>query len=268
MNGLDAACAICGEVLRGGAETFHVLGNCGAGPRNWGHNQVARVVHSVAHLSDAGARVEQRVDNSRKRPGDVLTTALPGGLVAIDVGIANPHAVRWDGPDACEAFFAYKQRQENADRCRVAGVRYQPAIWSAYGRPHAEAASVVRSMAEAAARLQGFSSGKQVFARAMGNIGAIVAERGARMAEVCFGREEAVERWLEGIGVGGGELGGGTAAIVNNNILGPQGYPAAGATPLENPAWPGIGAVGGRAERCGACGDPDSDEVVCLDCNE
>ena len=84
------------------------------------------------------------------RPADVLTTAAFGRLAALDVGIADPHAAG-AGHDAAAAQVGAKVRRYARFLQGLAadGIAYRPLVWTAWGRPHDDAAAAVASAAVA-----------------------------------------------------------------------------------------------------------------------
>ena len=181
-----APCARCKAQLD--AKCRHAL-LCGSGPATRGHNRVRDTLLGLASLSDGAAASEVRGligSAPRLRPADVLTTAAFGRLVALDVGIANP-AARTAGEDACASMVSQKTSEYARFLSELAedGIEYRPMVWSCWGRPHADAAGAVRSMAQAAARRQGAISARCIERRTCSAIGVQIWKRAARMAATC-----------------------------------------------------------------------------------
>ncbi len=57
----------------------------------------------------------------------------------------------------------YAPHQDELER---ANVKYEPLVWSAYGRPHANTVSIIRRLAKRAARRRGLVNAGQIERRA------------------------------------------------------------------------------------------------------
>ena len=86
-------------------------------------------------------------------PADILTSAASGSLAALDVGVCSPGAAG-AGLDCCSAMVRRKQQayEPFLGELRERGVRYQPWIWSCYGRAHVDALEALQGLARTAAR--------------------------------------------------------------------------------------------------------------------
>ena len=84
-------------------------------------------------------------------PADILTSAASGSLAALDVGVCSPGAAG-AGLDCCSAMVRRKQQayEPFLGELRERGVRYQPWIWSCYGRAHVDALEALQGLARAA----------------------------------------------------------------------------------------------------------------------
>ena len=145
----SSTCARCGERLD--SQCRHAL-RCALGPATRGHNRVRDTLLGLASLADNNAATEVRglvASAPSLRPADLLTSAAFGKMVAFDVGIANP-AARTVGEDACVSMVDRKLN-DYAPYME----EFRPMVWSCWGRPHTDACSAVRSMAQSAARRHG-----------------------------------------------------------------------------------------------------------------
>ena len=182
-----ASCALCGGTVDPLAR--HAL-CCATGTSTSGHNAVRDEVLRLAHLADGAAVAEAAgliTAHPSLRPADVLTSAArPGGLAAVDVGVVSPDA-SGRGGDACDAMVRAKRAKYAGSlaQLRADGVEYLPFVFSCYGRPHADAAAVLRYMAQVAARRQGFAEAPVLLARVRAAIGVHLWRRVAQMVRAC-----------------------------------------------------------------------------------
>ena len=73
-------------------------------------------------------------------------------------------------------------------------IKYQPLVWSAFGRPHSQTTLVLNRLAQKGARRQGLVSSEQLLRRAKARIGVEIWRRAARMVMACLpGAEEEEE---------------------------------------------------------------------------
>ena len=189
-----STCARCGEGLDG--QCRHAL-RCAPGPATRGHNRVRDTLLGLASIADCTAATEVRglvASAPSLRPADLLTTAAFGKLVAFDVGIANPAACT-AGSDACASMV---QRKLNdyahvLEELQADGVEYRAAVWSCWGRPHTDASTAVRSMAQAAARRHGAVRARDIERRACRALGVQLWKRAAQMVDACRPKLETEE---------------------------------------------------------------------------
>ncbi len=124
------------------------------------------------------------------RPADILTSAAGSGrLAALDVGVVAPEA-RGAGTNCVEAMHATKLARyaPYQDELERANIKYEPMVWSAYGRPHANTLRIIRQLAKRAARRRGLPSGSQVERRACAKISLEIWRRAGRMVAACLPR--------------------------------------------------------------------------------
>ncbi len=74
----------------------------------------------------------------------------------------------------------------HAAELAAAGVAYVPLVWSAYGRPHPEAAATLEQLARRAARRRGLRCHRPLLRRALAAIGVALWRRLAAMQVACL----------------------------------------------------------------------------------
>jgi hypothetical protein len=77
-------------------------------------------------------------------------------------------------------------------------VKYQPLVWSAFGRPHPETSAVLTRLAKKGPRRQGQLSSQQLLKRANARIGLEIWRRAARMVMACLPRLQEDEEAEQG----------------------------------------------------------------------
>ena len=104
-----------------------------------GHHAVARQIFDVAKHGDSSAEVEAPglIPGTDLRPADVLTGACGHGLMALDIGIANPDAEP-AGEDCTATMYAEKIERYSAYAAILdaQNVANQPLVRTADGRSH------------------------------------------------------------------------------------------------------------------------------------
>jgi hypothetical protein len=144
----------------------------------------------LALQADPAAETEPvglAVSQPTLRPADVLCTIGGAGqLVAIDVGITHPQSADGD-KDACSLYYEKKLAKyaRILPELQQQGISYKPLIWSSWGRPHDEAATLLRRMSERAARRKGLTSGRALFDETCAKIGVALQARLAAMIRKC-----------------------------------------------------------------------------------
>ena len=147
-------------------------------------------VHMVAALGDPETVSEPLgliPSRPSLRPADILTSAATGSLAALDVGVCSPEA-SGAGLDCCAAMYRRK-RQTYApfeDELRQGGLRYQPLVWSCYGRAHVEAVDTLQGLARTAAWRLGISDWRPMFHRARCAISVEIQKRIVAQVRRCM----------------------------------------------------------------------------------
>jgi hypothetical protein len=176
--------------------------------------EAADVLNVLGIPGAEGAGVGGGTARSRERPADVLLcraqdvrvgaaggTAV--GRVALDVGIVCPQAaVHLDNAQGClgaaEAYTRTKcDRAQMAERCRVAGVVFQPMIFESLGGVSVEAERVIKSLNRMVAENQDTPYG-EVATRFWQRLSIDLQRAGHR----AFSRRVARGKDLEGEGMG------------------------------------------------------------------
>lgn len=90
------------------------------------------------------------LEDLQYRLADTLTTAAPGGgLAVLDFSVASPHATS-TGVDCCQAIYdrkvvAYSPAEHG--ELALQGIVYRPVMFSVYGREHLETTELLNHMA-------------------------------------------------------------------------------------------------------------------------
>ena len=97
-----------------------------------------------------------------------------------------------DCADAAQRYFNVKTHKYRnyLDELRAQGIVYKPIIWTAWGRAHPDAVSVLRSLATKAARRRGLISATDVLAKSRLHISLELQARAARMVMACLPKSE------------------------------------------------------------------------------
>ena len=147
--------------MSGGDKTYahHILRN-----RVYGQSKGARaapVLEAAGVLGTLGVHADA-AEQGRERPADVLlcnaadirvgTVGAPVGKVALDIGVVCPQAgvhiaAAQERLGAAEAYVVTKCGRANTEeRCRQAGVVFQPMIFESLGGVSVEAKGVIKSL--------------------------------------------------------------------------------------------------------------------------
>ena len=143
------------------------------------------------HLADPGATPEAPeiiASHPALRPADIFTSAaIPGGMAALDVGIASPDAAG-AGDDCVESMWRRKRGAyaEHFEEMRAVGVTYVPIVLSCYGRWHADSAVTLERVCQQAARRLGIADHRPILRRAQAAAGVAIWRRAAAMARACL----------------------------------------------------------------------------------
>ena len=168
---------------------FHAL-CCAKGESTKGHYRVCDCVLELTHLADPSAETEVLnlfPDAPTLRPADIFTTAaLPGRMAALDIGICSPDACG-AGIDCCDSMHENKIKKYSDHLIGRAGVDfiYCPLVFSCYGRVHPECMSILRCIAQGAARRRGVLDFRGLLSRLHRNIGVAIWRRAAAMVQNC-----------------------------------------------------------------------------------
>ena len=147
----------------------------------------------AVHLADPTATTEAPeiiASHPALRPADIFTSAaIPGGLAALDVGIASPDA-SGAGDDCVESMWVKKRGTyaSHFDEMRAIGVTYVPMVLSCYGRWQPESAVTLERVCMQAARHLGIADHRPILRRAHAAAGVAVWRRAAAMARACLPR--------------------------------------------------------------------------------
>ena len=165
---------------------------------NRGHNEVRDDVFTFASAIDGTTELEPLGligSQPLLRPADLLTSATSDGrLTAVDVGIISPDAAG-AGEDCVTSMTNRKiERYRPFEReLEAEGVRYQPAVWSAYGRPSEAALALIRSIARRSARRSGNDNSNAIARRFQDRVGLEIWRRAARMVRACMPLEQEIQ---------------------------------------------------------------------------
>ena len=176
-------CSCCGHraLDRAGAHASC----CAPGESTRGHNAVRDVLFEFAIHADPSTEKEPEFlipSRPRDRPADVLTSAVPGCVAALDVGVASPAAAA-AGDDAAQAMRIRKlgEREPVRGELEQAGIVYKSFVFTTFGRPDASASAIIDSIVKRGARRKGLAvAGFNRKFRT--SLGAVLARRMARMS--------------------------------------------------------------------------------------
>ena len=171
---------------------------CAAPEGTHGHYDTRDQMLLAVHLADPSATSETPeiiASHPALRPADIFTSAaIPGGLAALDVGIASPDATG-AGDDCVESMWRKKRGTyaPHFDEMRAFGVTCIPMVISCYGRWHPESAVTLERVCVQAARRLGLADHEPLLRRARAAAGVAVWRRAAAMARACLPRPSAAE---------------------------------------------------------------------------
>ena len=140
------------------------------------------------------------IPGTELRPADVLTTALGNGMTALDISITSPHAQQ-AGSDCTETMVQQKLSHYGPylPQLERNNIDYMPLVWSSYGRMHANALTVLRTLSKRIARRRGVASESGVFRHLHGSITVEIWRRAAKQVVSCWpGNFEALALDLGG----------------------------------------------------------------------
>ena len=166
---------------------------CAAPEGTHGHYDARDQLLLSVHLADPSATPEAPeiiASHPALRPADIFTTAaIPGGLAALDVGIASPDAAG-AGDDCVESMWRKKRGTyaPHFDEMRAFGVTYVPMVISCYGRWHPESAVTLERICVQASRRLGLADHLPLLRKARATAGVAIWRRAAAMARACLPR--------------------------------------------------------------------------------
>ena len=184
-----AACGLCGHGVLD-ASGDHAA-RCATGEATRAHNKIRDILYEHALQADASTEREPLglvPDCPTLRPADVLTSAaLDGCAAALDVGITASGAADTDG-DRAEAMYTRKreERRNIEETLAAQHIRYEPVMWTSFGRPHEAPKAVMQRIARRVARRRGIFDSVAVYRGMCRAISAELARRTARMSIACW----------------------------------------------------------------------------------
>ena len=121
------------------------------------------------------------------RPADILTSALGNAYTALDVSICSPHASE-AGTECTQSRVEAKLEHYGPHLAALLrqNISYTPIVWSAYGRPHPDTLTVLRSLSKSIARKRNIASADVVFRRLHSSITLEIWRRSARQIRTCW----------------------------------------------------------------------------------
>ena len=135
------------------------------------------------------------------------------------MGICSPDA-SGAGDDCCEAMWRRKRETyaEYLEELAAQGIRYEPMVFSCFGRVHHNCAVTLERLAQQAARRQGVASHRGILRRTLKSLGVALVRRAAAMAKARqhFPLRDQ-ELLLLSRGTGNRDEGGGEAGEANGN---------------------------------------------------
>ena len=91
------------------------------------------------------------------------------------------------GDDCCEAMWRRKRETyaEYLEELAAQGIRYEPMVFSCFGRVHHNCAVTLERLAQQAARRQGVASHRGILRRTLKSLGVALVRRAVAMAKAC-----------------------------------------------------------------------------------
>ena len=147
------------------------------------------LIHAAAQQCDHTSEMEVPglIPGTDLRPADVLTSALGNAYTALDVSICSPHASE-AGVDCTQSRVQAKLEHYGPHLAALLrqNISYTPIVWSAYGRPHPDTLTVLRSLSKSIARKRNIASAEVVFHRLHSSITLEIWRRSARQVRACW----------------------------------------------------------------------------------
>ena len=127
------------------------------------------------------------IPGTNLRPADILTQALGNGLLALDVGITSPDA-HYASSDCTQSMVDRKLEHygEHLSVLEQQNIEYTPLVWSSYGRPHARAVSVLRTLSKKISRRRGTVTAQAVYHSLHAAISTEIWRRAAKQVFHCW----------------------------------------------------------------------------------
>ena len=162
---------------------------CALGEATRGHNAVSSLIHAAAQQCDHTSEMEVPglIPGTDLRPADILTSALGIAYTALDVSICSPHASE-AGTDCTQSRVEAKLEYYGPHLAALLrqNISYTPIVWSAYGRPHPNTLTVLRSLSKSIARKRNIASAEVVFHWLHSSITLEIWRRSARQIRTCW----------------------------------------------------------------------------------
>ena len=162
---------------------------CALSEATRGHNAVSSLIHAAAQQCDHTSEMEVPglIPGTDLRPADILTSALGNAYTALDVSICSPHASE-AGTDCTQSRVEAKLEYYALHLAALLrqNISYTPIVWSAYGRPHPDTLTVLRSLSKSIARKRNIASAEVVFHRLHSSITLEIWRRSARQIRTCW----------------------------------------------------------------------------------
>ena len=180
-------CAACNSGILDTGEAHASC--CALGEATRGHNAVSSLIHAAAQQCDHTSELEVPglIPGTVLRPDDVLTSALGNAYTALDVSICSPHASE-AGVDCTQSRVEAKLEHYGPHLPALLrqNISYILIVWSAYGRPHPDTLTVLRSLSKSIARKRNIASAEVVFHRLHSSITLEIWRRSARQIRTCW----------------------------------------------------------------------------------
>ena len=161
-GGLPPKPAFCAPCQTGSLDTGAAHATCCA------HNAVTALVHAAAQSCDNTTETEVPglISGTNLSPADVLALALGSSYTAL-----VPSLLRQN-------------------------ISYTPNVWSAYGRPHRDKLTVLRSLSKSIARKRNFVSAEVVFQRLHPRITLEIWKRSDQQIRACWPSRPSPPLWI------------------------------------------------------------------------
>ena len=189
-------CGVCGSFVMD-EQGVHAL-CCAKSDSTRGHYAVRDVLAHAFAQGDAATECEVPgliPSAPSLRPADILTRAGHERLMlAVDVMVKSPATAGVEG-DCTELGKREKLDRYGPylDELERTGIRYAPAVFSAFGRRHPDVSKMLRQAALRAARRRGGVAAEGLEARWGNDLAAVCWSRAASMVHKCIRRTQEVD---------------------------------------------------------------------------